>query len=106
MSLTCRGTGRAIVGNRSAHHQYVGPWQRGQHGREHFPGRSGPRDRHAGRQWYGQLAGDEAHLGPGLDKRPGKLDPHPARRAVGNNPNRVERLLGAPGGHDDAGTGE
>lgn len=106
MALARRCAGRAVVGDRSAHHQHVGSGQRGEHRAEHLLSRRCLRDRNARRQRNGQLAGDEAHFGAGVDEGAGDFDSHPAGRAIGYHPHRVDRLFGPAGRDNDACAGE
>ena len=106
--------GRTEVGHGRGHDERVergpavGIGGHGGHeeGSPHLGGRTDMDDRRAFGQADAHGADDEGHVRPAIERGLGDRDAHLARGAVRDEPDRIDRLGRAAGGHDDAPAGE
>src|SRR5688572_7143735 len=105
-TLSLDRLGGTVVGHSGRHHQYVGAGGASPRLALHVGGGRRLDDLDTGRSGDGDVRREERHRGaapPGLG---GEGDAHPARRAVAEEADRVERLAGAAGADEHPGAGE
>ena len=98
--------GGAEVGHRGGHHDGVGSLRRGQHRLAQLTADPARTTCTAAGSPSSALRGDERHRGAALAATSGERVALPARRAVAEEADRVERLAGAAGGDHHVPAGE
>ncbi len=104
LELVVGGLARAEIGDRGSHQQHVAAVELSFTGCLKLRRSLDLDDPDGGGRRQPRVGGQQRHLGPTTGRLPREREPHPARGAVADVANAVDRLAGAAGGdeHPDA----